>query len=213
MSSVSIEQFELGPMENYIYFLENTNSKELYIVDPAWEPDTIISKIEQKGYKVLGICITHCHHDHINGVENILKYYDVPVYVSKYEEKFSCNWKENISYVSDNILLSLSGVRVECIHTPGHTKGSQCFLIQDNYLVAGDTLFLDGCGRCDLEGGDPEIMYDTLYNKLLLLPDDTIVYPGHNYHMLSSDTLESQKNTNPYLQFIDIKSFVKYRMR
>ena len=89
--------------------------------------------------------------------------------------------------------------------------GCQCFLY-DGQLIAGDTLFIDGCGRCDLPGGDAKVMYNSLYNILLKLPDETIIYPGHNYGPVPSDTLRHQKQTNPYLQAGSLSEFLGERM-
>ena len=102
-------------------------------------------------------------------------------------------------------------ISFDILHTPGHTPGCQCFLAQGQ-LISGDTLFIDGVGRCDLPGGDPKVMYASLSNILMKLPDETIVYPGHNYGPTPTDTIGRQKQTNPYLQCSNLNEFLVERM-
>jgi hydroxyacylglutathione hydrolase len=103
--------------------------------------------------------------------------------------------------------VDVGGLEVQLIHTPGHTPGSQCFLV-DNRVVSGDTLFIDACGRVDFPGGNPEQMYYSLNQKLMALPDEMILFPGHNYAAQSQATLGEQKKTNPYLKFGSLKQFL-----
>jgi glyoxylase-like metal-dependent hydrolase (beta-lactamase superfamily II) len=103
-------------------------------------------------------------------------------------------------------------LRLKALHTPGHTPGSQCLYFHDS-LVSGDTLFIEACGRCDLRGGDPEAMYRSLSQVLMKLPDQTQLFPGHDYSDLPSSSLAEAKKRNPYLQFPDLRSFIGYRMR
>ena len=206
-----IEQFELGPMENYIYFIGDKSSKEITVVDPAWDVDFIRAQAKEKGYEIKAALITHGHPDHTNGIDELLKTHDIPVYVSEHEAEFYKPIGENIKDVKLDDRLKIGNINIEFMHTPGHTPGSQCFLV-DNNLVAGDTLFLDGCGRCDMPGGDAELMYDTIYNRLMKLPDHTVIYPGHNYHHLKCDQLEHQKKTNPYMNCANLQEFVHHRI-
>jgi len=206
-----LKQIELGPMKNYIYILGASNSNEVFVVDPAWNVSAIFSMLELDNKKLAGILITHEHHDHINGIEEVLEIHDVPVYLSKYEIGFPYEIKENIIQTAHGDKLKLGSLNIELLHTPGHSNGSQSFLFNGK-LIAGDTLFIDGCGHCRLPGANPEVLYDTLYNKLYNLPNETILYPGHNYNILPYDSLKNQKKTNPFLQFSDVKSFVSFRM-
>lgn len=223
-----LKQFELGPMANYIYLIGNEYSKECVVVDPAWDLRSINDAVVREGFSLKAALITHGHPDHTNGLNALLSDYDIPVYVS---EKEACFYKpvgENIKPCKPSQRLDLGDIQIEFIHTPGHTPGSQCFLIQapeatyhgsdeisfnsNTLLVSGDTLFLDGCGRCDLPGGDAEVMYDTIANTLLKLPKNTVIFPGHNYHQLCCDTLERQKKTNPYLSFDNLHAFIGRRL-
>jgi glyoxylase-like metal-dependent hydrolase (beta-lactamase superfamily II) len=103
--------------------------------------------------------------------------------------------------------IDVGGVEIQLLHTPGHTPGSQCFLV-DGRVISGDTMFIDACGRVDFPGGNAEQMYYSLTQKLMALPDDTILFPGHNYARLPHATIGEQKKTNPYLRFSSLKQFL-----
>lgn len=231
-SPLEIKQLELGPMDNYIYVISNKFTKDCVVIDPAWDVEAIENEITGNGLKLKAALITHGHPDHTNGIEALLKNNDIPIMVSEHEASFYKPIGENIREVkaSDTIDIGDTDNKLEIsfVHTPGHTPGSQCFFINtakrsysaanninfesQNILVSGDTLFLDGCGRCDLPGGDAEVLFDTIANTLLKLPEDTVIFPGHNYHHYCCDTLENQKKTNPYLQFDNLKSFIGRRL-
>ena len=110
--------------------------------------------------------------------------------------------------------IDLGGIRVRTLHTPGHTPGSQCFLVEENgapaRLISGDTLFLGSCGRVDLPGSDPEAMYHSLNTTLKALPDETLLYPGHLYSAEPSDTLGEQKRSNPFLRVTSLDQFLLF---
>jgi glyoxylase-like metal-dependent hydrolase (beta-lactamase superfamily II) len=103
--------------------------------------------------------------------------------------------------------IDVGGLEIQLLHTPGHTPGSQCFLV-DGRIVSGDTLFIGACGRVDLPGGNPEQLYYSLTQKLMALPDDTILFPGHNYADRPTSTLGEEKQNNPYFQFHSLKQFL-----
>jgi glyoxylase-like metal-dependent hydrolase (beta-lactamase superfamily II) len=113
--------------------------------------------------------------------------------------------------LNDGDQLELGALHFNVLHTPGHSPGGQCFLCE-NHLIAGDTLFIDGCGRCDLTGSDVEAMYHSIHGKLMALPDDTIIYPGHNYGPTPTDTLGNQKRTNRFLRATGKDDFIRERM-
>jgi hydroxyacylglutathione hydrolase len=210
-SKLLLKQLELGPMNNYIYLIGDKDTKEVVVVDPAWDLDYIRDFAKQEGLNIKAALITHGHPDHTNGINELLRTHDIPIYVSKDEAFFYKPIGENIKDMAHGDSIEIGNVHIDFIHTPGHTPGSQCFLCDGN-LISGDTLFLDGCGRCDLPGGDAETMFDSIAHRLMTLPNSTIIYPGHNYHHLHCDSLEQQKLTNPYLQADNLKSFVNKRM-
>lgn len=213
MSDLILKQMEIGPMENFIYFIGDKNTSEVAVVDPAWDVSFLLNEAKKEGLKIQAAFVTHGHFDHTNGVEELLKHLDVPVYINKQEaDFFKFNWgKENVRTVGSGDKVKIGNIDIEFVHTPGHTPGSQCFLIRNN-LVSGDTLFIDGCGRCDLPGGNVEQMFDTIYNKLMKMPGETIILPGHNYANKTQDTLDNQKKTNPFMQYDNLRSFVGKRL-
>ncbi len=212
MSNLLLKQIEVGPMENFIYFIGDKNTKDVVIVDPAWDVNLLFEEAKKDKLNIKGALITHGHFDHTNGVEEFLKSIDVPVYINTHEmDFFKFGWGENIKKTKSGDKLKLGDIEIQFVHTPGHTPGSQCFLVSNN-LVSGDTLFINGCGRCDLPGGNVEQMFDTIYNKLMKMDDDTIIFPGHNYAEKTNDSVGNQKITNPYMQYDNLMNFVNRRM-
>ncbi len=208
----SIHALELGPMENFVYLLVDENSKTAAVVDPAWEVNAIIDHANKLDVSITDILLTHSHHDHINGVEELLGKFDAQVHLLKSEAEF---WGENLIKPSlhhggDHIKLGSS--EIEVMHTPGHTPGSACYRIE-NDLITGDTLFVFGCGRCDLNGGNPEQMYTTLKRIKDDLPNDIAIHPGHNYAVQTSSTLKEEITGNPFMHFTKVDDFVRYRMK
>ena len=210
-ANLILEQMEMGPLQNFIYFIGDPATKEIAVVDPAWDVDYLREQAKKKGYQITNIFLTHGHPDHVNGLDDLLSTHNVPVYISKQEAAFYTPKIKNLKKVDDREKLKVGGIEFECIHTPGHSPGCHCFKYGD-VLIAGDTIFIDGCGRCDLPGSDPKAMYNSLYNIIKKLPDSTVIYPGHNYGPTPSATLASQKKTNPYLQANNLEDFLYQRM-
>ena len=202
---------EIGPLQNFIYFIGDNTTKEIAVVDPAWDVDFLRDEANRMGLKITNIFLTHGHPDHVNGLPEILKTHDIPVYISKHEASFYKPKHRNIQEVTDRQKLKIGNSEWECILTPGHTPGCQCFL-SEGKMIAGDTIFIDGCGRCDLPGGNAKTMYNSLYNIVMKLPDTTVIYPGHNYGPVPFDTIANQKRTNPYLQCRNQEEFLMERM-
>ncbi len=211
MSRLLIQQYELGPLNNFLYLLGDPETKEMAIVDPAWNVDFLGQEAKRLGYKITKVFLTHAHPDHVNGLDKLLSFNPVPIFISKYEAPFLRPRVQGLVDVTEKDKLSVGNINFDILHTPGHTPGCQCFLAQGQ-LICGDTLFIDGCGRCDLPGSDPKVMYHSLYNILMKLPDETIVYPGHNYGPTPKDTIGHQKETNPYLHCHSLKEFLVDRM-
>ena len=218
MTSLILKQMEVGPMENFIYFIGDRDTKEIAVIDPAWDVSLLLEEAKKEDLKIKYAFVTHGHFDHTNGVEELLKTLDIPVFINKNEaDFFKFKWgKENVKTISSGEKLKIGNIEIEFVHTPGHTPGSQCFYVRALHatplLVAGDTLFINGCGRCDLPGGNVDQMFDTITNKLMKMDNSTIIFPGHNYAEKTQDTLENQKKTNPYMQYDNLRAFVGKRL-
>jgi len=194
-------------MVNFVYAVGDRGTGECVLVDPAYAVGELVDTVGADGMTVVGVLATHYHADHIGGsmmgyriegVRELLEHQNVKVHVQKTE----ADYVKKVTELSDGDLavhdpgdvVTVGDVRIELVHTPGHTPGSQCFLV-DGRLVSGDTLFLDGCGRTDLPGSDPDAMYESL-QRLARLPDDTIIYPGHRYSLPSSGTMDAVRTDN-----------------
>ena len=198
-NGVLIHQMELGPMQNFLYFLGDDSSKEVALVDAGWEAPAIRLEAERLGLNITKILLTHGHPDHIDALEQILEYFPVPVYLSQEEAPYYRPNIKELKNLRDQDTITIGAISVTCLHTPGHTPGGICFYTP-GHLLAGDTLFIDSCGRVDLPGGDQDTLLKSIRSKIFPLPDETIIYPGHNYHSLPYDTLAHQKKTNPFLR-------------
>ena len=207
----SIDSMELGPMENFVYLIHDHKTNRVAVVDPAWDVDKIIAKVQSKGLAITDILLTHSHFDHINGIEGILGQFDAQLHLLKAEAKFWGQHEASPDLHHGGDIISLGDTKIEVLHTPGHTPGSACYHIGDN-LIAGDTMFVFGCGRCDLAGGDPNQMYETLTKIRENLPADTLLLPGHNYSVKPTSCLAEEIEGNPFLHFDHVEDFVKYRM-
>ncbi len=210
-NSFELDVLELGPMENFVYLLSDNATKRAAIVDPAWDVPQMIQLAKNKGVTITDILLTHSHHDHINGINEVLNEYDAQLHLLKPEAEFWGNdiSKPSLHHGGDSI--QLGDTEIAILHTPGHTPGSACYQV-GKQLITGDTMFVYGCGRCDLAGGNPEIMYNTLQDMAKQLPDDTIICPGHNYGESSSCSMAEQKQGNPFLHFDNEHAFSEYRM-
>ncbi len=206
----SVEALELGPMENFIYIIHDHATNRAAVVDPAWDVPRIISRAQDKGVIITDILLTHSHLDHINGVEALLEHCDAQIHLLRAEAKFCNKFVDAaLHYGGDKFMLGETEIQI--LHTPGHTPGSACFHI-GNELITGDTLFVFGCGRCDLAGGDPNQMFDTLAKLGSEMPKQTVIHPGHNYADRPVSTMQEQIEGNPFMHFNDSKLFTKYRM-
>ncbi len=209
---VAIEHPVAGQMANFMYLIGDPGTRQALVVDPAWDVPSLLDVARGDDYEVVGALITHYHPDHVGGdlwgvqvegVTRLLEDHQVPLYVNKHEAEglkvVTGVSDSDMRKTDDGETLTLGQVELSFLHTPGHTPGSQCFLL-GNRLVAGDTLFVQGCGRVDLPGGDAEQMYYSLTQKLAKLPSETVLYPGHHYGPAETSTIAKELQSNLYLR-------------
>lgn len=209
---IFVHQFELGPWDNFIYLVGDKATRTCAVVDPAWDADFILKEAEALGVDITHVLCTHSHFDHVNRVDALLDKRDIPVHMLGEEIDFSGFRSENLERRRPGDVLHIGKhLEITFMHTPGHTPGSTTYRIADA-VVTGDTLFVQGCGRCDFVGGDPEIMFGTLKGLVESLPRDTRMYPGHNYGPVTVSTLDEELAENPYLQHATVADFVAHRM-
>jgi glyoxylase-like metal-dependent hydrolase (beta-lactamase superfamily II) len=195
-------------MVNFVYLIGDRETGEAVVVDPAYDIKGLLDILAADDMRLVGALATHYHPDHIggdmmghriSGVRELLTLQPVPIHIQADEAE----WVGRVVDVSSDELVQhgsgdvvrVGQVPIELIHTPGHTPGSQCFLV-DGRLVAGDTLFLEGCGRTDLPGGDPMALYESLTQRLAKVPDDTVLFPGHLYSAEPSASMAETRRTN-----------------
>lgn len=194
-------------MVNFAYLLGDRESGECVVVDPAYAVDELVAIAESDDMKIVGALASHYHADHIGGsmmgysiegITRLLEHHNVPVHVNEHEVQWITKTtgvdSDSLQSHSSGDVITVGELEIVLVHTPGHTPGSQCFLV-NGCLVSGDTLFLDGCGRTDLPGSDVGQMYDSL-TRLATLPDDTIVLPGHRYSEPPAARLSDVKQFN-----------------
>ncbi|MCH7789512.1 MAG: MBL fold metallo-hydrolase [Acidobacteria bacterium] len=195
-------------MVNFVYLIGDRETSEAVVVDPAYDVDAILETLAGDDMVLTGVLATHYHPDHvggdmmghaISGVADLKQRVDVPVHVQTEESEFVAKVtgleSSDLTTHSSGDVVSVGEIDITLIHTPGHTPGSQCFLVENN-LVAGDTLFLEGCGRTDLPGGDPSALYASLTQRLSKVPDSAILYPGHQYSAAPSASMEHTRANN-----------------
>jgi hydroxyacylglutathione hydrolase len=217
-----LKQASIGPMMNFVYLIGCAESREAAVVDPAWDVQAILKMAQQSNLNIRHILVTHGHPDHINGLEPLLEATNAMVYIHTEEvgymlevarrfgmsTDFTSRRSGNIRTVSDGERISVGSLTVQCLHTPGHSPGSQCFLVE-NCLFSGDTLFVDACGRIDMPGGDPQKMWWSPNHTLHALDDNTTIYPGHDYGGSPTSTIGEQKQSNPYMQYDSVQQFIR----
>lgn len=207
---MKIEKFVLGPVGTNCYIVSNVETKECFVIDMAACPPEMISHIKNAGLTVKAVFLTHGHFDHIMGVDGFLREFPVPVYACEAEKELLENAQLNASssmlgqtytfsnaqYLSSRQNLKIAGTVIQVIATPGHTVGGCCYYMpEENVLFSGDTLFRSSVGRTDLPTGSMGQLVNSVREKLLVLPEETKVYPGH----MEETTIGYEKNYNPFL--------------
>lgn len=208
MKNLQIETMTLGMMATNCYLALNRETKDMLIIDPGAEPERVISRIAALGAKPEAILLTHGHFDHIGAADVLRETYGIPVCVLKKEQEICESEEKNLSlmfgrgftvqadrFFHDGEIVSLAGFQIKVLHTPGHTLGGACYYIEEeSVLFSGDTLFCCSVGRSDFPTGSMGMLQDSIHTKLFTLPEDTLVFPGHN----ESTDIGYEKKYNPY---------------
>jgi glyoxylase-like metal-dependent hydrolase (beta-lactamase superfamily II) len=213
-------QLLLGPMANYVYLIGDPETRECAVVDAAWDIDTIVETAEADGYRITHDLVTHFHPDHLGGdlmghqiagAADLTARVPAKIVIHKAELPFVHRLTglsaSDVTTVEGGDEIRIGTLPVRLLHTPGHTPGSQCFLVGGS-VVSGDTLFIGSCGRVDLPGSSPEDMYRSLTEVLGALPDETLLLPGHAYAERPTSTIGDEKRTNVMLRFPSLKDFL-----
>ncbi len=218
---VFLKQMSVGPMQNYVYLIGDSETKEAAVVDPAWNVPAILSAVKEDGYRLTHVLLSHGHYDHINGVEEIVDKTDATVCGQQSElEEFIAEGvgglvipKSSLKKTHHGDSVRVGGLDIQLIHTPGHTPGSQCLYIKGQsgtggVLVTGDTLFVGTIGRCDFPYSSAKDLFHSL-DKIKKLHDETVFYPGHDYGSKSSNTIGNEKKTNPFMMADTLQGFLR----
>lgn len=194
---LKIHVLTLGDYQTNCYILQDAARQDCLVVDPGYEPEIILSYLQEKNLTLQAVLLTHCHFDHVGGVKELAAQTDCRVYVCGRDLSLPPMLTAGQLYYTNTYAegekLSLAGLELTILETPGHTPGSVCLLCEDA-MISGDTLFAGSCGRTDLPGGDSRAMRQSL-KRLAALEKNYQVFPGHG----SATTLEREKQTNPYL--------------
>lgn len=210
MAGLRVEQYVVGPVMTNCYLAVNEDSNEVLVIDPGDAADLLIKKIKEKNLIPAAVLLTHGHFDHASAAEEIAAAFDIKIYAHEKEketlESPSMNlcamageqgsWYHADIYVKDGEILNLAGFSIQVLFTPGHTAGGCCYYIEKEQAVfAGDTLFHSSIGRTDFPGGSIGTLLRSIQEKLMVLPGQTKVYPGHE----DTTTIGWERQYNPFL--------------
>jgi glyoxylase-like metal-dependent hydrolase (beta-lactamase superfamily II) len=197
---------------NYSYIIVNRSTNEALLVDPGWEFEKIQRSLEETSSTLKGILLTHHHADHSRHADGFARLFDVPVYISQVEKEFySFDCTNLVPFTPDETLFP-GNFRILAYHTPGHTKGSSCFLIENYYLFTGDTLFIEGCGICFNDHSAKE-MFHSIQKLKANIGMSVIVYPGHCYGVVPGVPFDYLLTQNIYCHLNEVSKFIAFRLR
>ncbi|HEV2429170.1 MAG TPA: MBL fold metallo-hydrolase [Thermoplasmata archaeon] len=198
-----LEQFEVGPYQNFTYLVAESEGGEGVVIDPSFHIDPVLARIDDRGVKVRFILNTHSHPDHVAGNQDVRDRTGAKVVAHR-----SAPLRQDLS-VDEGDSISSGRIRFEVLHTPGHTPDSVLYLFE-GHVATGDTLFVGECGRTDLPGGDPSRMFDSLLGRVVRLDDALVVLPGHNYGSTPTSTIGREKRENYVLKPRTREEFVRF---
>ncbi len=209
MADLQILEYNVGDIGTNCYFLVNTDTKEMIIVDPGGDAPILKSRIAEMDLKPAAILLTHAHYDHAHHAKILKDTYQIPIYIHEAEKQTLTDVRMNVSamfgkpetyeadvFLKDGQEFTLAGFEIVTLHTPGHTPGGACYYFKDQkVLVSGDSLFCGSVGRTDFPGGSMSSLVRSLKEKVMVLPRDTQVLPGH----MMRTTIGQECEYNPYL--------------
>jgi hydroxyacylglutathione hydrolase len=204
-------QLEVGLLQNFCEILWCPDTRQAAVVDPAWEVDTLLKEAKRLDVRITKILVTHTHNDHIDGVEEMVQATGATVVIHPNEEKALPASAQPRLHVRDLLDIPIGNRGVRALETFGHTVGGTCYLA-DGYVVTGDVLFVGGCGRTDFTGGNTAAMWTSL-QRLGALPEETRVYPGHNYGSTPTSTISRELAENRFLLCKTLEDFRALRDR
>ena len=188
----------------YTYFIASAKGREAVIIDPVLENvDEYISSLKELDLKLVKVIDTHIHADHITGASKLKINTNCTTIMGENSPAEAVDVK-----IKDDGIIQIDQLKIRAMFTPGHTSDSYSFLM-DNYLFSGDTLLINGTGRTDFQNGSSKDAYYSLFNKLLRLPEETILYPGHDYNGKKSSTIGKEKKYNPRLQVNNVDQYIE----
>ncbi len=208
MAAYKVEGYQVGQIMTNCYLVSNEETKELVIIDPGDQADLLARKIDESGAKPMAILLTHGHFDHVLAVNELAEQYQIPVYAHENEKKqlhsTAVEFFPHLGrsgeirvdhFISGEPLLKLAGFEIKVLMTPGHTQGGVCYYFEkEGLLFSGDTLFFGSIGRTDFPGGSYKDLIQSVETKLFPLPEDVVVYPGHN----NATSIGFEKQNNPF---------------
>jgi len=203
VADVAVRQLPIGPMANFGYLLADPAAGVAAAIDPSFDGRSLEAEAERLGVRVAYVLLTHGHPDHVGDAERLARAAGAKVAAHRLARV-----RKDVE-LEDGTLLELGGVAVKVLHTPGHTPDSCCFLA-GRALFTGDTLFVGECGRVDLPGSSVEAMHDSLLRVLRGLPDDLVVYPGHDYGRAPTSTMGAEKAGNYTLRPRTLEEFRRF---
>jgi len=215
MPELIVKTIPVGPLETNCYLAIDANTKDALLIDPGADANELLAILDDEKVDLRGVILTHGHGDHIGAVAKIIAEKNVPLWIHSDDAAMLTDSEKNLSAMlglsvtsehpyslfADGDILQSGSIQVKVLHTPGHTRGGVSFFIQNEnnpILFSGDTLFKGDVGRCDLPGGSWETLRKSILDKLYVLPDNTVVYPGHGL----SSTIGNEKITNNYVKAV-----------
>ncbi len=198
-----VDQLRLGPLLNFTYLIADREGGDAVVIDPSYGVEPVLEAIDRRGVRVRYVLNTHRHTDHVVGNPEVVERTGAKVVAHR-----AVPFRPDRP-VDDGDVVEAGGLRIEVIHTPGHTPDSVLYLLP-GHVATGDTLFVGECGRTDLEGGDPGQLYDSLFGRLVRLDDAIVILPGHDYGVTPTSTVGREKLENYVLQPRSRDEFIRF---